>query len=232
MGAYVKDSSFIGGWEQVCSVNLASAFFAQVVVLVEGPDDQAVLESILERPGSGWPAEADVVVAPVAGKGFFFAPQAILAELGIPVVAISDSDSGMRSRMEANGKDEKDIVAAVAQAARYNRDLQAYFGRPPVDIVDWPVGACVPRLFFWEDHLESALKNDWPSWFAARDDLVLKGNGVMKKNAPTYRHAAARASEEPTGEFARLINFLKVELLNAPQASQSSEKDATRRIPA
>ncbi len=229
VGGYVKDTSFIGGWEQVCSINLASAFFAQCVVLVEGPDDQAVLESMLERPGSGWPAEADVVVASVAGKGFFYAPQAILAELGIPwwrsATLILVCDPAWKSTAKKR----------TTSSPLSRRPLDTTVTSRHISVADcrhcrMAVGACAPGLFFWADDLESALKNDWPSWSVARDDLVSNGNGVMKKNAPTYRHAAARASDEPSGEFARLIEFLKVELLNAPQASQSSEKDATHTI--
>lgn len=70
---------------------LAEGFFADGVVLVEGPSDRAALYAVADRLGVNFES-AGIAVLPVVGKNNLDRPLVIFRELGIPTYPIWDCD--------------------------------------------------------------------------------------------------------------------------------------------
>lgn len=196
--------ALVGRWHQVCLKNLAEAFFANAVVLVEGDHDKAVLDGIAAR---SHPFEiGGIVVAVTNGKPPMPIPHAILTELGIPTLSIFDNDSGVAERMRRDGKDEGDIEQAERYAKRDNRELLRYYG---CEEQAYPCGVITSQLVAMPDTLESELSTNWPGWPETCTALVKEGRGASGKNAATYALAAEECKQEPVGVLAELVRIAR-----------------------
>lgn len=211
LDGFIKPDAIRGRWEQVCTKNLAEAFFADAVVLVEGDDDKGVMDGIAARTGM---FEADgITVASAAGKGHMFTAHSILKNMGIPTLVVFDNDSGCRQRTlekPRNGPGAMDPEMQAEQADKdvraLNRKLLKYFG---LTEDEFPVGLVgtvdSTSVFAWDDRLEEALDRDWRKWEPQRQELIASGQGVDGKNAATYALAASECTTEPTGALLEAV---------------------------
>lgn len=200
LNGFESEQAIRSRWEQICLKNLAEAFFANGVILVEGDDDRAILEGISAPLNSL--AVSGASVAAVNGKTKLLVPQAILDELGINTLVMFDNDSGLPERMRAQGKDPLDIESAELSTRDQNRKILRYFKLPEKD---YPKGILCDRVVALDDRLEAMIQRDWPAWETTRQDLIASGRGVPGKNAATYALAAQECQEKPSGELAELF---------------------------
>lgn len=201
-GSGVTDQSIRSRWDQVCTKNLAEAFFADAVVLVEGDTDKGILDGIAAREGQADLEAAGVTVAYSGGKQHLFTPHAILAELSIPTLVVFDNDKGCGARLKAQGKKEEVVANAEKNEVNTNRKLLRYLGE---DVVDNPEGQISPYVHVWADRLEDVIENDWREWETEKQSIVKSGRGAAGKNASTYALAAQSCSTDPTGALIEVI---------------------------
>lgn len=200
-GCGVTDEALRSRWDQVCTKNLAEAFFAAAVVLVEGETDKGILDGIAAREGQAVLEVTGVTVAYSGGKQHLFIPHAILSELCIPTLVIFDNDKGCGSRLRANGKPENDAAAEANEIAT-NRRLLSYLGET---VVDNPEGQISPNVHVWADSLEYVIENDWGAWETTRQTIVNSARGTAGKNAATYALAAQECPADPSGALIQVI---------------------------
>ncbi|MFZ2493225.1 MAG: ATP-dependent endonuclease [Thermoanaerobaculia bacterium] len=124
----------------------SEGFFADVVVLVEGAGDAALLLRLAERMKKSWD-ERGVVVIRTDGKANLGAPWLVFQAFNIPTYVLFDGDVRYRGR---GGSDEN-------QATMYNKFLQRAGGiATPEAFPATKAGATFACL---EDELETACKN-------------------------------------------------------------------------
>lgn len=207
LSGHCSDKAIRERWDQVCTRNLAEAFFAEAVVLVEGETDKSILDGIAGRLNQRQFEVDGITVAQAQSRQHMCTPHAILAELDIPTLVIFDNDSGRGNRLRAkiakNGG-AGDPEASERSAAQENRLLLRYLGETEQD---FPVGKISERVFTWDDTLEAVLLRDWPTWEMTRLDLVKTGQGVASKNPATYALAAQECPDEPTGSLLDAIKM-------------------------
>ena len=205
LDGFVKPDAIRGRWEQVCTKNLAEAFFADAVILVEGDDDKGLMDGIAARTGMF--EAAGITVASAAGKGHMFTAHSILKNMGIPTLVVFDNDSGCRQRTLEKPRKSPGAMDPEQQAGQADEDVRAlnrkllkYFGMP---VDDFPVGLVgtidSTSVFAWDDRLEETLDRDWGEWELKRQDLIASGQGVDGKNAATYALAASECNMGPSG---------------------------------
>lgn len=207
---HCSDEAIRQRWDQVCTRNLAEAFFAEAVVLVEGESDKSILDGIASRLGQRQFEVDGITVAQVQSRQHLYTPHAILAELEIPTLVIFDNDSGRGDRLRAKiaknggtGNPEAD----ERNAAQENRLLLRYLGETEQD---FPVGTVSERVFVWDDTLEAVLHRDWEAWETTRRSLIESGRGIEGrngKNPATYALAAQECPDEPTGSLLDAIKM-------------------------
>jgi len=202
-GSGVNAVALRSRWDQMCTKNLAEAFFAAAVVLVEGDTDKGILDGIAAREGQTALEAEGVTVAYSGGKQHLFTPHAILAELSIPTLVVFDNDKGGGSRMRADGKPEHDAAATEANEIRTNRRLLAYLGET---VVDNPEGQVSATVHVWADRLEDVIENEWGNWNSTRQSIVDSGRGAAGKNAATYALAAQECPAAPSGELIEVMD--------------------------
>ncbi len=96
---------------------VCEGFFAEVVVLVEGPSDVAALQAVAEFNGLNVLARG-VHIIPVGGKTNLGKPFAVFTSLGIPTYMVWDTDNGDEETnialQKLVGVDDADIVGEPA----------------------------------------------------------------------------------------------------------------------
>lgn len=212
-GFEVTDAALRSRWDQVCTKNLAEAFFADAVVLVEGDTDKGILDGIAAREGQTALEVQGVTVAYSGGKQHLFIPHAILAELSIPTLVVFDNDKGGGSRLRANGRPEKEAAATEANEIATNRRLLAYLGET---VVDNPEGQVSATVHVWADRLEDVIENEWGDWDSTRQSIVDSGRGAAGKNAATYTLAAQECLVAPSGELIKVMHAACALVTSAP----------------
>jgi predicted ATP-dependent endonuclease of OLD family len=192
----------------LCIEKLPEALFAEAVVLVEGTTEQAIIEGSAERDGTPLAIDGVVVVA-VGGKGGFLLPHAILTLLGIPCYVIFDGDKGIGERMRRNARPdadpaklEADILAVVDKSRGDNREILRFLGETQDD---WPATSVSATYAVFEVDLEAQLRETWPAWTQAHQDLVTSGAGFPGKHGPTYRQATIDAREKAPDVFQEIL---------------------------
>jgi putative ATP-dependent endonuclease of the OLD family len=113
-------------------------FFADLVVLVEGEDDRAVILGAASALGYELESKG-VSVIPCGGKSSMDRPAAIFEHLGIPVYLIWDADKGEK---DASPADNHRLLRLLGQAT-----------------VDWPTGIH-DRYSCFESNLETTLEEE------------------------------------------------------------------------
>lgn len=136
-------------------------FFADVVVLVEGPDDHAAILGIARSKGYNFESMG-ICVIPCQGKTNIDRPAVIFRKLGIPIYALWDSD-----------KDEK------GAKPEDNQRLLRLFGKT---IEEWPAFIDDDCACF-EVNLEKTLSDEiGPSYWAEILQKQQDELGIPKKN--------------------------------------------------
>jgi len=169
----------------------SEGFFADVVVLVEGDTDRAVLDALSEKQNRPFDA-AGISVQDMAGKGGLAIPNAMLTKLDIPTYVIADAD--------ALGAHRKHAADAIKEA-----EAHASHQRATNELLTWlPTSAAVlgtlPFAFgdstivcahytIWNDDIEAELAN-WPSFVTA---LAANGHSLRDKDLLAYRTAVIEA---------------------------------------
>jgi predicted ATP-dependent endonuclease of OLD family len=212
-GSGVTDASLRSRWDQVCTKNLAEAFFAAAVVLVEGDTDKGILDGIAARKGQTALEVEGVTVAYSGGKQHLFTPHAILAELSIPTLVVFDNDKGCGSRQRADGKPENEAAATEASEIGTNRRLLAYLGET---VVDNPEGQVSANVHVWADRLEDVIENEWGDWNKTRQSIVDSSRGAAGKNAATYALAAQECPVDPSGVLTEVIDAARALVTSIP----------------
>lgn len=197
-------------WEQVCTVNLAEAIFAEAVVLVEGDTDREVINGFSGRSDQRSLARDGISVAEVHGKENFFVPHAILTTLGIPCIVVFDNDSGEPERVRIKKSAKPDVEVLVKAAETKNtvahHKILLYFGLPENDM---PSGKQSDWLFAFEDRLETVLAEEWEDWQKTVDAVVDSGRGVAVKNAATYGLAAKSSVADCGPSFTEVMKMAR-----------------------
>ena len=218
LAGYVSTDALMARWDQVCTANLAEAFFSDAVVLVEGSTDRAIIDGAARRIGPVPLEHHGIAVAEANSKSNLFVPHAILKRLGIPSLVVFDNDLKSGARAGAKNYDppkspeERAKIEAneTKQQAATNGKLLSYFG---LAHQDFPTGKIADDLFAVDDNLEDVLNREWPDWEAARAKIVAAGRGAPKKNAATYHLAAAESISMP-GPSVEAIVFLARQLVS------------------
>lgn len=195
-------------WERVWTDGLSEALFADVVVLVEGTTDKAILDGLSARMGGHSFAQSGVCIADVGGKPSFFTPHAILTELGIPVIVAFDGDSGLELRMrQDSSRPENQIQSELRNNIQENHRLERYFGCPEED---HPSGWLLrDQLFAWQDTLETQLAADWPEFGPKMEELINQGRCIGNKHAASYRIAAMEVETPPRGDLLAFVEAIR-----------------------
>lgn len=167
----------------------SEGFFADVVVLVEGDTDRAVVEALAElqeRPLDS----IGVSVLEMAGKGGIGIPASVLRELLIPTFVVFDGDFNSADTPEAQRSKRSQTEAMIGTLPPSTAIIGALpftFGDPTVVCADYAV---------WQDDIEVELLN-WPSFMSA---LRANGHSLEEKDALAVRNAVLEASSDDVPE--------------------------------
>lgn len=191
--------------EKAILANLQSefseGFFADVVVIAEGPTDRSVLGAIASRLGYDLDSEG-ISVQPV-GKGGMSVAIAILTGLGVPIYVLADGDFLGAQRHHAT-----DVVKQGQAHASHQKQTNQLVASLPVSTL--VSGGTIPYSFgdstmvaahyaIWRDDIEEELLS-WPSFKAELAKSGINLASRSNKNPLAYRNAvdAADMSELPS----------------------------------
>jgi hypothetical protein len=175
--------------ERNVPTEFSEGFFADKVVLVEGPTDRVVLEAVAARLGLDLDGRG-ISVLSVSGKESLRTGYEILRALGIPTYVLADGDFGGAARKHPN-----DLVKRSSAHSSHLASTERVIGWFPTS--DTIVGP-VPAVFgattiakdyaLWEDDIEKELLA-WPSLVAGAAALGLELEDRGDKQAMLYRQA-------------------------------------------
>lgn len=194
LDSFIDAESINRQLDGVCLGALGEAFFADVILLVEGSTDRAVLSGVAARDGLPFLLDG-IFIGEAGGKTRLLLPYAIFDELGIPVYLLADNDSHLQDALtQATGAGDlarvKNLKASIEASCKCNRMLLRFFDLAETD---WPAGAVTPKSTFLDGGLELALEQTWPAWADARRALIEDGVGFSGKDGATYEEAALQA---------------------------------------
>lgn len=193
-------------------------FFADVVVLVEGEDDRAALLGVANAKEVDFEGNG-ISVIPCGGKTNLDRPYVIFSQLGIPIYAIWDGDSG---RGETRGN-----CPACGRALdsrpdpRDNRKLLRLLGE---DETDWPSNvaenfACFPvdlettlRAQIGGDIFDECLNECQLEWDIKKRKIAIKNPNVIQSlicKAHAHGHTCVDI-ENIIGRISALKNGLRL----------------------
>lgn len=155
----------------ILSPSVSEGFFAHTVVLVEGPEDRAVVEAALRAADVDLESEG-IAVVPVEGKSNLDRPYAIFTALGISCYVVFDGDACKpenERKPEINlalqalcGEEQRREFPETGARKRYaafrrelTKDLPEEFGAEQF----YSVRDQVAREMGWEDEPSRARKN-------------------------------------------------------------------------
>ena len=193
LGGTIKASSVLSQLDLTISNQLSTAVFADFALLVEGTTEMAVIYGIGDRDRPGSLEASGLSIVPVSGKMNIPLAHAILAEIGVPVFAMFDADSGAEARAIAKGKSQKDIASERSSNVSANRKLLNYFG---AEASDFPAQDVYDHFAVLDDHLETLFEAEWPEWNVALASIEAKTEAQTRKNSQAYRAATVRAKGE------------------------------------
>lgn len=173
----------------ICN-DLSSALFSNVVILVEGSSDKAILEEVANRyfedniqlSSTMALGKYGIQILPAIGKPNIPKLHAILDKFGITSLVMFDNDQSKKT-------------GDVSGMAKENDCMSQYF-RIEEECVDcrWPQAGLYSNntIFVVEDNLEEFMKQKWLGWEDALsqscDELNIDKNR-NKKNEMAYRLA-------------------------------------------
>jgi putative ATP-dependent endonuclease of the OLD family len=115
---------------------LPVALFANRALLVEGPNEVAVISGVADRGEVGRLEKLGIAVVDVGGKSSIPLAHAILDSLGIPTYSMFDGDGGFEEQARANGKAEEKVAEERLSHVAANKTVMTYFGMEPVVILE------------------------------------------------------------------------------------------------
>jgi hypothetical protein len=147
--SFTRDS-FAARTLPLMTQTVSDGFFADAVVLVEGPSEMAALWKLQEILAEGWD-ERGIAVIPVGGKTNLDRPAVIFRGLGIPVYIVFDADQRHR------GKTDEE------RTRRTNRICLRLVGADLADLPDpeFPDTQVHDTWAVFEENLEAALERDF-----------------------------------------------------------------------
>lgn len=155
--------------ERTFPTAFSEGFFAEMVVIVEGPTDKAVIESIVEKFGLSLDSFGVSVLA-AEGKPGLFMPFTILNNLGIPLYVVFDGDNDPdEASKDAHRKQTNEILAWLPESEHVLTGGNPYaFGDPTIITENYTI---------WGDDLEAELAL-WPSY--QKSSLRISPQGMSK----------------------------------------------------
>ena len=195
---------------------LSEMFFAQRLVLVEGLEDVAYLQSWMVLSGR-WDAfrSSGVSIVPVNGKSELIRPSIIALGLHIPVMAIFDADGNKLTKTNKVTGVQEDNPEARASHEHDNKAMLRLFGQDENEF--FPTGT------LWSDGLVV-----WPSDFAntVRSEFIL-ALGLQGAEQFKAVEDAARADAGCAGDLGKntmYIGFLLTRLSAKGITSKSLDR--------
>lgn len=174
--ATFTETSFVAHAAPVMTSIVNEGFFADVVVVVEGLSDVAILWAVQQHFNRNWDG-LGIVIVPADGKNSIDRPVVAFRGLEIPTYFIFDGDSSHTGK-----KKEKAITS--------NAILQRLAG---VDIVDFPNTQIQDTWAVFHDKMETELKESLDELFDSIRNEIAEELGYEKpSNVLKNPEAAAR----------------------------------------
>ncbi len=202
----------------ICN-DLASALFSNVVILVEGSSDKAILEEVANRyfDSATEFCKYGIQIIMAGGKSNIPKLHAILNNFGIVTLAMFDNDqskkfdaSPVMIEMDKSSKEISKKISDSKAMATENEHVSRYFGiEGECGDSEWPQSNLYSgnSIFIVEDNLEKFMEHEWSGWEEAlcqsRNELGIDN----KKNEMTYRLAVQKLSLEACPP--KIISFLR-----------------------
>ncbi len=197
--------------------NLSTGLFANVVILVEGSSDAAILESLSNNHYSSELNRRGIAIVDCGSKSNICFFHAILEQFNIPSVTVFDNDSGWEDRFNQKHNNRNLADAEIAKKrdnegkchAQSNRDLVSFFGiGQECSNIDYPAPQKYKMgkqhyIFIVDDTLEPFLEHNWEGWREECESAENELNLHNKKNAQCYALATENA------DFAKCPSFLR-----------------------
>ena len=200
----ITEQSTRGRLKRVLSPAVNEGFFANVVVLVEGDEDKAVLTAEAERAGHDFEA-LGISVLPVNGKGNLDKPLIVFSGLGIPTYVLFDGD---RSK-GANGHPDQNesLLRLLGEASQL-----------------FPETVVKDRFSCFTDDLMKTLLSELGEGFQAALDAAASGHGFAgssegRKNPSVLRDALDTAAAQ--GRESETIKGIGAKIMALTQARRS-----------
>lgn len=191
----------------------SEGFFADAVVLVEGPTDRIVLEAVATKLGQDMD-RLGVTVLSVEGKPGLRVTRAILTSLGIPTYVLADGDFGTSDRKMYKDKTQDQVNSARSQAhgkhkAETERLIKALpststttHGSIPYSFGDQSV-VC-QDFTIWKDDIEDEL-GAWTSFERALAEGGVTLAARTAKNLLAYRNAVLAADHSDLPDILKAV---------------------------
>lgn len=199
LDGFVDAASIQRQLDGVCLGALGEGFFADVVLLVEGSTDRALLTGAAAKDSV--PLLLDgIFVGEAGGKTRLLLPYVIFDSIGVPVYLVADNDSHLRDELTQvkSAGDEmraRKLSDSVKDCITWNRRLQRFFDLPETD---WPAGRVASNFTFVDGGLEQALEEVWPAWAEARGRSSRRVWGtVVRIRRPIRKQLCKRPARSP-----------------------------------
>lgn len=182
--------------ERTVPTEFSEGFFADKVVLVEGPTDRIVLTSIASCLGYDLDAHG-ISVLDVGGKAGLHSPYQIVRSLDIPTYVLVDGDFSAASRKHPKGSAEE--VTAHGSHKGQTDNVLAWL--PTSAVIDGPATAqfgsttIAEQSTLWKEDIEEELTH-WPSLVSEANTLNLDVSARADKNVMLYKQAILAANTQ------------------------------------
>lgn len=168
------EASFVAHAAPVMTSVVNEGFFADVVVVVEGLSDVAILWAVQQHLNKNWDG-LGIVIVPANGKNNIDRPVVAFRGLEIPTYFIFDGDSSH------NGPEKEKAIIS-------NAILQRLAG---VDIVDFPITQIQNTWAVFHDKLETEISNVIGESFDSIREEIAKELGYEKLSSVLKNSEAA-----------------------------------------
>lgn len=159
--------------------SFAEAFFADVAVLVEGPNDKAILEGIADALDSSL-LELGISVQAVGGKGELEMAHRVLTDLEVPTYVVADGDGHDNPVNETKRKQTEALLRWLPDSTVRTGHRPSTAGEPTCVADQWTV--------FYGD-----IEHELRSWNGFEAELSEAHGTLGDKNTHAYRVAAGAA---------------------------------------
>lgn len=154
--APIGEQAALSGIDRTLQTNISELFFASKIILVEGIEDQAIIEAYLQKTNkiSNF-LQAGCHIIPVGGKPKMPMIIALARGFGIDVFCLFDMDMNKSEQDQANS-----IVI------RYANDVD--------DIIEEPIKSEFAGNYFygWYENIQSAIENECAPWKALKETIA------------------------------------------------------------